>query len=168
MPQSFVVINAAKRLSKKKKKCCWASGLLNLGISDWFRNGLFKKLKYAVHFWKKNWQVRRKSLTSTRVVEFVIFLLIAERIWVTTGVIILSLLGMYTMDRYFLVPAPNWVGTRVPLRFWTNGTVIGTFFFFFFNFYFFMIFNRFLTWMVFERLPNRNDYKLYNKLRYLT
>lgn len=56
MPQSFVVINAAKRPSKKKKKkkqCCWASGLFNLGISDWFRVGLFKKVRYAVHFWKK-------------------------------------------------------------------------------------------------------------------
>ena len=41
------------------------------------------------------------------------------------------------MDRYFLVQAPNWVGTRVPLRLWTNGTVIGTFFTFFFFFFFF-------------------------------
>ena len=31
-----------------------------------------------------------------------------------------------------------------------------------------MIFNRFLTWMVFERLPNRNDYKFNNKLRDFT
>lgn len=23
-------------------------------------------------------------------------------------------------------PGPNWVGTRVPLRLWTNGTVIAT------------------------------------------
>ena len=36
-------------------------------------------------------------------------------------------LGMYTEDQYFLVQAPNWVGTRAPLRFWTNGTVKGTF-----------------------------------------
>ena len=147
-PRVLLWLMQPKDYQKKKKKCCWASGLLNLGISDWFRNGLFKKLKYAVHFWKKNWQVRRKSLTSTRVVEFVIFLLIAERIWVTTGVIILSLLGMYTMDRYFLVPAPNWVVTRVLLRFWTNGTVIGTLFFSFLLFLK-MIFNWFLTWMDF-------------------
>ena len=49
------------------------------------------------------------------------------------------------MDRYFLVQAPNWVGTRVLLRLWTNSTVIGTFFtfffFFFFFYFFFMIFN---------------------------
>ena len=32
---------------------------------------------------------------------------------------------MCTEDRYFLVLAPNWVVTRVPLRFWTNGTVTG-------------------------------------------
>ena len=50
----------------------------------------------------------------------------------------------------------------VPLRFWTNGTVIGT------------TKKKFddilsvLTWMVSERLPNRNDYKLNNKLCDLT
>ena len=70
---------------------------------------------------------------------------------------------MCNVDWYFLVPAPNWVGTRVPLRFWTNGAVSGTFFFFFLLL-FFMIFNQFLTWMVSERLPNHNDYKLNNKL----
>ena len=64
------------------------------------------------------------------------------------------------MDRYFLVPPPNWVGTRVPLRFWTNGTVISTFLLNLINF---NDFNRFLTWMVFECLPNRYDYKLNNK-----
>ena len=63
---------------------------------------------------------------------------------------------MHTMDQYFLVQAPNWVGTMVPLRFWAKGTV------------FFMIFHQFLTLMGFERLPNHNDYKLNNKLRDLT
>ena len=42
---------------------------------------------------------------------------------------------MYTEDRYYLVLARNWVGTRVPLRFWTNGTVIGFLFFYFFFFF---------------------------------
>ena len=57
-------------------------------------------------------------------------------------------LGMYTEDRYFLVPAPNWVGTRVPLRFWTITTVISTLkikkkiILFLNDFY------SFLTWMV--------------------
>ena len=55
--------------------------------------------------------------------------------------------------------APNWVGTRVPLRFWTNGTVISAFFD---DFY------RFLTWMVSDRLPSHNDYKLNNNLCDLT
>ena len=51
-----------------------------------------------------------------------------------------SQLGIYTKDQYFLVPAPNWVSTRV--RFWTNGTVDS----------------------VSERLPNCNDYKLTTNL----
>ena len=37
-----------------------------------------------------------------------------------------SSLGMYTEGQYFLVPDPNWVSTRLTLRFWTY------FFFFFF------------------------------------
>ena len=74
---------------------------------------------------------------------------------------------MYTEDRYFLLLAPNLVVTRVPLNFWTNGTVIGTFFCLFFNF-FFVIFYQLLTWMVFERLANSNDYKRNNKLCDLT
>ena len=73
----------------------------------------------------------------------------------------LAAAGMYTKDRYFLVPAPNWVVTKVPLRFWTNGTVIGTLEK---KQLFLMIFNQFLTWMVSERLPDCNDYKLNNKL----
>ena len=55
-----------------------------------------------------------------------------------------------------MVPAAIWVGARVPLRFWTNGTVIGTF-------YFFTFFSNFLS--AFERPPNCNDYKLNDKLR---
>ena len=61
----------------------------------------------------------------------------------------------------------NWVSTSVSLRFWTNGSVIGTFFFFFLSF-FLMIFYQFLTWMVFERLPNCKDYNLNNELHDLT
>ena len=47
-------------------------------------------------------------------------------------------LGMYTKDRYFSLPAPNWIGTGVPLRFWTNSAVICGLFVCLF--YFFMIF----------------------------
>lgn len=35
-----------------------------------------------------------------------------------------SQLGKHTKNWYFLVLVPNWVGTEVLLRFWTNDTAI--------------------------------------------
>ena len=64
---------------------------------------------------------------------------------------------MYTEDWYFLVPAPDLVGTRVLLS-------VFIYFFTFFRLFFYL----FVTWMVFECLPKCNDYKLNNKLCDLT
>ena len=66
--------------------------------------------------------------------QLLLFFICGERRWKE---VYYCSLGLYTEDRYFLVPVPNWVGTRVLLRFWTNGTVIGAFFFFFYFFFFF-------------------------------
>ena len=66
-----------------------------------------------------------------------------------------------------LVLAPIWVGTRVPPRFWATG-LLSVFFIFLNNLFFDDFFYNFLTWMVSERLPNRNDNKPNNKLRDLT